>query len=74
VVASSTEAGWPDIAAPLMWVTASGSYELGEHVKVFIEGKNLSDAIYRSSLGRSDASYGYSAWGRTFTAGVSFKL
>jgi TonB-dependent receptor len=74
VVASSTEAGWPNLAAPLMWVTASGSYEINDHLKVFVEGKNLSDALYRSNLGRSDASYGYSAWGRTVTAGISVKL
>ena len=73
-VASSTEAGWPNIAAPLMWVTASASYEFGDHVKLFVEGKNLSDAHYRSDLGRADASYGYSAWGRTVTAGISLKL
>jgi TonB-dependent receptor len=74
VVHSSTEAGWPDIAAPLMWVTASGSFELNDHVKLFVEGKNLSDALFRSNLGRADASYGYSAWGRTVTAGISVKL
>ncbi len=74
VVASSTEAGWPNIAAPLMWVTASASYDLNDHLKLFVEGKNLSDALYRSNLGRADASYGYSAWGRTVTAGISLKL
>ncbi len=74
VVNSSTEAGLPNIAAPLMWVTASGSWEVNDHLKLFIEGKNLSDAIYRSNLGRPDAAYGFSAWGRTVTAGLSLKL
>ena len=74
VVNSTTEAGWANIAAPLMWVTASGSYEINDHLKLFIEGKNLSDALYRSNLGRADASYGYSAWGRTVTAGITLKL
>jgi TonB-dependent receptor len=74
VVHSSTEAGWPAIAAPLMWVTASASWELGDHLKLFVEGKNLSDALYRSNLGRADAAYGFSAWGRTVTAGLSMKL
>jgi iron complex outermembrane receptor protein len=74
VVNSTTEAGWPNIAEPLMWVTASGSYEINDHLKLFVEGKNLSDALYRSNLGRADASYGYSAWGRTVTAGISLKL
>jgi iron complex outermembrane recepter protein len=74
VAASSTEANLPSIAAPLMWVTASASWEFNDHLKVFVEGKNLSDALYRSNLGRADASYGYSAWGRTVTAGISLKL
>ena len=75
VVNSTTEAGWPNIAEPLMWVTASGSYEVNDHLKLFVEGKNLSDALYRSSLGgHPEASYGYSAWGRTVTAGISLKL
>jgi TonB-dependent receptor len=74
VAHSSTEAGWPAIAAPLTWVTASASYELGDNLKLFVEGKNLSDALYRSNLGRADASYGYSAWGRTVTAGFALKL
>ncbi len=74
VVNSTTEAGWPNVAEPLMWVTASASYELNDHLKLFVEGKNLSDALYRSNLGRADASYGYSAWGRTVTAGISLKL
>jgi len=74
-VASTTEAGWPNVAAPLLWVTASGSYELTDHLKLFVEGKNLSDANYRSNLGgHPEASYGYSAWGRTVTAGFSLKL
>jgi len=45
VVNSSTEANLPNIAAPLMWVTASGSYEINDHLKLFVEGKNLSDAL-----------------------------
>jgi len=74
VVHSSTETPWHDVAAPLMWVTASGSFEVNDHVKLFVEGKNLSDALFRSNLGRADAAYGYSAWGRTYTAGLSVKL
>ena len=27
-----------------------------------------------TNLGRADASYGYSAWGRTVTAGLTLKL
>lgn len=74
VVAHSTEAPLPNVARPLTWVTASASYEFTDRFKLYLEGKNLSDAIYRSNLGRPDAAYGYSAWGRTVTIGASYKL
>jgi iron complex outermembrane receptor protein len=74
VVMHSTEAGLPNVAAPLTWVTASAAYEFNDHFKLYVEGKNLSDAIYRSNLGRPDGAYGYAAWGRTLTLGASYKL
>jgi len=74
VVAHSTEAPLPNVARPLTWVTASASYEFTDRFKLYLEGKNLSDAIYRSNLGRPDAAYGWSAWGRTVTVGASYKL
>ena len=73
-VNSTTEANLPNIADPLLWVTASASYELNKNVKLFIEGKNLSNAQYRSTLGATGALYGFSAWGRTFTGGLSVKF
>jgi len=73
-VNSTTEANLPNIADPLLWVTASASYDLNKHVKLFFEGKNLSNAVYRSTLGDTGALYGFSAWGRTFTGGVSVKF
>jgi TonB-dependent receptor len=75
VVSHSTEIpGWANVAKPMTWVTASASYELTDHLKLYVEGKNLSDAVYRSNLGRSDAAYGFSSWGRTVTVGASLKL
>lgn len=75
VVSHSTEIpGWANVAAPMTWVTASASWEITPRVKIYAEGKNLSDAKYRSTLSRPDALYGYSAWGRTYTIGLSCHL
>ena len=73
-ITNTTEANLPNIADPLLWVTASASYELNKSVKLFFEGKNLSNAVSRSTLGDTGALYGFSAWGRTFTGGVSVKF
>jgi iron complex outermembrane receptor protein len=71
---SNVVAGYPALVDPITWVTASVSYEFAKNLTVFIEGKNLSDAKMRSTLGRSDAAYGFEAWGRTFVAGLSAKF
>ncbi len=55
-------------------MTASATYSFDNGVDIFIEGKNLSDAIHRSNLGRSDAAYGFETWGRSVSAGVSVKF
>jgi iron complex outermembrane receptor protein len=77
------------------WVTAQVSYELLKGLKVYVEGKNLANAIARTYLAnRSDAVWsagntgtagsstssgtsssvgqGYTAYGRTFTLGLSY--
>ena len=68
------------------WVTAQLSYEILKDFKVYVEGKNLADAIARTYLGnRSDAIWsagntgtsssvgqGYTAYGRTYTVGLSY--
>ena len=75
VVSHSTEIpGWANTARAMTWVTASASYELTDNFKLYVEGKNLSDSVYRSNLGRPDAAYGFSSWGRTVTFGASLKL
>jgi iron complex outermembrane recepter protein len=82
--------GWSAISDSFSWVTASLSYELTRGFKIYVEGKNLANAIQRTFLqGRRDAiwSYGapiagtgssvdqgYSASGRTYTAGVSYRF
>jgi iron complex outermembrane recepter protein len=70
------------------WVTAQLSYEFIRGFKVYLEGKNLANAIARTYLGnRSDAVWssgltgttsavgqGYTAFGRTYTLGVSYRF
>ena len=67
-------AGFPNKVDAITWVTASASYDLNENVTLFVEGKNLSDEVMRSNLGRSDAIYGFETWGRTYAAGMSVKF
>ncbi|MFM2287486.1 MAG: hypothetical protein RL684_629, partial [Pseudomonadota bacterium] len=80
--------GWPAHSDAFSWVTAQFSYEFSKGFKVYLEGKNLTDAIARSYLnGRSDAVWssgvsgtssslgqGYTAYGRTFLLGINYRL
>jgi TonB-dependent receptor len=67
-------AGFPNKVDAITWVTASASYDLNKNVTLFVEGKNLGDEVMRSNLGRSDAIYGFEAWGRTYAAGMSVRF
>ncbi len=86
---STTEVpGWANIADSFVWLTATASYEVSRDLKIYIEGKNLSNSIFKSfANGRQDTIYsngntgtsssvgdGYSAYGRTFVIGLSLKL
>ena len=64
---------WASYVDPFTWLTAQASYELNKQFKFYIEGKNLTNSVYRSDLGRPDATYGFVAYGRSYTAGVSVK-
>jgi outer membrane receptor protein involved in Fe transport len=78
----------PAISNSFNWVTASFSYQITRDLKLYVSGKNLSNAIAKSFLaGRPDLIWssgstgtsssvgqGYSAYGRTFTAGLSLKF
>ena len=80
--------GWSAYQKSFSWVTAQASYEILPGLKLYIEGKNLSNAIARTYLAnRADAVWssgvtgttssvgqGYSAYGRTYTAGVSYRF
>lgn len=67
-------AGLPNKVDAITWVTASASYDINKNVTLFVEAKNLTDEVMRSNLGRSDAIYGFEAWGRTYAAGMSVKF
>jgi iron complex outermembrane recepter protein len=81
--------GWPAITEAFNWVTASLHYRFGEGFEVYWEGKNLSNSIARTYLNgnpllpwapgqnvggsESGVGYGYSAYGRTYVLGVSWR-
>jgi TonB-dependent receptor len=76
----------PAIAKAYSWVTATASFDVTKHIKVYFEGRNLTNSIVRTylngdpnviwasgSTGTGSATgAGYTAYGRTFTAGVRF--
>ena len=83
----------PDVKAyqrSFSWVTAQVSYEFIRGLKVYVEGKNLTNAIARTYLGNrsdlpwafgspsagtgSDVDEGYAAYGRTYTLGASYRF
>jgi iron complex outermembrane recepter protein len=82
--------GLSAIQRSFSWVTAQASYEILAGLKIYVEGKNLTNAIGRTYLGnRSDAVWsfgapstgtgssvaqGYSAFGRTYTLGASYRF
>jgi len=82
--------GWPAIADPFSWVTASAHYRLFKGFDVYVEGKNLTNAIARTYLNgnpllpwapgqtvgasASGVGAGYSAYGRSYVAGLSYRF
>ncbi|MBS0380400.1 MAG: TonB-dependent receptor [Proteobacteria bacterium] len=81
--------GWPAVSDPFNWVTASLHYRIGRGFEVYAEGENLSNSISRTYLNGnpylpwapgqlvgesvSGVGYGYSAFGRTYILGVSYR-
>ena len=76
--------GMPALAKAYNWVTATASYDITKHVKVYVEGRNLTNSIVRTYLDGdpnaiwasgavgtgSSVGAGYTAYGRTYTAGL----
>ena len=55
-------------------MSASLSYALNEHFKIFVEGSNLLDAATQSYQGYSNVPGHYEYYGRSFFFGVRAKL
>jgi TonB-dependent receptor len=87
VYANFTEVdGMPAIASAYDWVTATASFNITKRIKLYVEGRNLTNSIVRTYLNGdhnivwasgavgtgSSVGAGYTAYGRTFTAGVRF--
>ncbi len=82
--------GWPAIADSFSWVTASAHYRIYKGFEVYVEGKNLTNAIARTYLNgnpllpwgpgqligasASGTGQGYSAYGRSFVLGASYRF
>ena len=80
--------GMPAISNAANWVNMTLSYEVRRNLKIYFEGRNLSNTIVKTFLnGNPDAIWasgttgtgssvdaGYSAFGRTFTIGVGMSF
>jgi iron complex outermembrane recepter protein len=82
--------GWPAIASPFQWLTATFHYKFTKEFQVYVEGKNLTDSVARTYLngnpllpwapgqavGQSSSGVGagYSSYGRTYTVGASYQF
>lgn len=82
--------GWPVYSDSFQWLTASVHYKLFENFDVYVEGRNLTNAIVRSYLNgnpnlvwangmsegqsASGVGYGYTAYGRTYVFGVAYRF
>ena len=80
--------GWSAYSDAFSWVTAQVSFEVVKGFKIYLEGKNLANAIARSYLNqRSDAVWsagntgsssslgqGYTAYGRSYMAGLTYRF
>jgi iron complex outermembrane recepter protein len=81
--------GFPAISDAFSWVTASAHYRIVKGFEVYVEGRNLTNAIARTYLNgnpllpwapgqdiggsSSGVGAGYSAYGRSFVFGASYR-
>ena len=73
--------GLSQIGKSVTWLTASVAYKVSDGLTVSLEGRNLTDAFYRSNMGRSDmlgtnggAGTIFETWGRTVILGINAKF
>jgi iron complex outermembrane receptor protein len=81
---------WPAVTDSFSWVTASVHYRAFAGFEVYVEGRNLTNAIARTYLNgnsllpwapgqqvgasASGVGFGYTAYGRSYLAGVSYRF
>jgi iron complex outermembrane recepter protein len=81
--------GFPAISDSFSWVTASAHYRIAKGFEVYVEGRNLSNAIVRTYLNgnpllpwapgqtvggsASGVGAGYTAYGRSYVFGASYR-
>lgn len=80
--------GWPAVAKATHWLNATASYQVTPRIKLYLEGKNLTNTVVRTFLNGnpyavwaggatgtgSGVDAGYSAFGRTVTIGVGISF
>ncbi len=82
--------GWPAVSDPFNWLTASVHWKFRRGFEAYLEGKNLSNSVARTYLNgnpllpwapgqlvgqsTSGTGYGYSAYGRSYVAGLSYRF
>lgn len=82
--------GWPAISDAFDWVTASVHYKFPHGFEVYAEGKNLTNSVARTYLNgnpllpwapgqqvgqsQNGTGYGYTAYGRTYVAGLAYRF
>ena len=82
--------GWAAIADSFDWLTASAHFKFTKNFEAYVEGRNLTNAIARTYLNgnpllpwapgqlvgqsASGVGEGYSAYGRTFVAGLAYRF
>ncbi len=82
--------GWPAVTDSFSWVTASVHWRAFAGFEVYVEGRNLTNAIARTYLNgnsllpwapgqqvgasASGVGFGYTAYGRSYMAGVSYRF
>ena len=69
-------AGFNERAKAMTWLTAQAAYAINDHLRITLEGRNLTDATQEYTLGNGNIALpnGYNRFGRAFTIGASLKF
>ena len=77
--------GMSAITDPFAWVTAQFSYDINDNLKLYVEGKNLTNSVNRTYLagnryelygpgGSPQTGPGFASFGRFFKVGIALKF